>query len=987
MKEPISLNDRAPKDGMTAETWLPECLKRPCGSQGVLIVGVGGTGLEVLRLFERKLKETAYRDEASANIVSIVFDKDISGVMGDDCITGISLNTRGSWKHVREVVGSDAWEDVFAENNDMYTLDNGAINTRREGYMAFLYAMGICERRAAVDRILERICPCGIYGIDGGGIRLYIVASAAGNVGSGACTALALYIKRRMKEMYGERMPLESYAIVALPDVHETVVPCGEELRPKRANAYAFFRELSAMQNAAYGKADGASIHLGHRGSGGVGVLFDTQDPMFCTPDMAPFDRVFLQGKTEATSIFAHYEMMANTLYTLACTEAGREAQSRISAHQCRFIGPGKAYPFFTAIGSAGIEYPISEMLDHFAWRSVEEEWNAGWFFLHEQVEETLSRRVESHEGTGKEERISGEAYASAFLDAYHRAKGMPAAQSFMETLRENTVVAVEDANGRLLEINSLERYWLRLTDALRRMLPDEESYSPMCFDADLKEPSLFASRAQRESASGLICHAAMDANERLCGYYAATTQRIRSAHALSSKLLPTGKDAFSRREDPFSFVNQVLMLRGAPIHPVAALLQLCGLRLRVSAMCAELGDSEALYPDVGEAKLPTARLSCPEDPYELAREGGADPIKATRKSAYFSLGGKRFFEILTEEGKRLYRNKRTNYKNDLALLLLDAQKLLRDLGAHARDAFVLHALRGLVKPLDALILSYRAVFSAMAEAKDTLASEVLLAERAKSEARDGVSYYVGASRDVRRLHYERLTQELSQFCDVGCLEVGGEVFRAACDVMDRGSERVWRHRVLPILYFMQRERRALFHRFTDHEVLLRRKNVLEVIAEEASEGGAGDALLQCLRAADAMAKPMPSLKMEGCKELRFMIVPPAVETYFRDNAERFGARAADGLRVSADAWFPDGVVVRSENIPDNTVQLLRLSVPMTACELDEANENTPDGCYAEYLRVIEMANKHGREDLIPHLGRGWHLAGRLPYVVRTFEP
>ena len=116
------------------------------------------------------------------------------------------------------------------------------------------------------------------------------------------------------------------------------------------------------------------------------------------------------------------------------------------------------------------------------------------------------------------------------------------------------------------------------------------------------------------------------------------------------------------------------------------------------------------------------------------------------------------------------------------------------------------------------------------------------------------------------------------------------------------------------------------------------------------------------------------------------MIVPPAVETYFRDNAERFGARTADGLRVSADAWFPDGVVVRSENIPDNTVQLLRLSVPMTACELDEANENTPDGCYGEYMRIVKTAIANASEDLIPHLGRGWHLADRLPYVAKDFK-
>lgn len=124
------------------------------------------------------------------------------------------------------------------------------------------------------------------------------------------------------------------------------------------------------------------------------------------------------------------------------------------------------------------------------------------------------------------------------------------------------------------------------------------------------------------------------------------------------------------------------------------------------------------------------------------------------------------------------------------------------------------------------------------------------------------------------------------------------------------------------------------------------------------------------------------------------MVVPTAFAHSLRDDPQRFGVRmsenlpgAVDSLYEVADTWFPDGVIVRVEDIPENTVQILRLSAPFGAGELDAVSENTPDGCYAEYLRVIEMANKYGREDLIPHLGRGWHLAGRLPYVVRTFEP
>ena len=987
---PASDNESADSSPYSAEVYFPEraaCSSRATYREAALIIGVGGTGTAVIRRFEKTLKDTAYRDNGNVNIVSLVFDKGLGDIAGDAHIAGVSLGLRNSWKHVREMVGDDVWSDVFASASDLY-LDNSEINTRREAYMAFLNAMGFWEQRRAVTRILEDLR------LEGDAkICVYVVASTAGNVGSGVSVPIALYVKKLIKSMYGESVHVETNAVVTLPNVHETGALIGETICSKRANAYAFFRELSAIQEAAYGRAGETNIRIGHRESE-VGVLFDTQDPMFWTPVMMPFDYVHVLGrKTENASVSSHYEMLANALYTLVCTDVAGDALSLLSKRAAVWV-PEKGLPFFTALGCVEIEHPVCEMLDYFAWRATEDMLGAGWFFLHERVEEEIAARVEHAKEQRKCYLVSTEAYARMFSDAYRRESSGFAARPMMEKIRDDLCVTREE-DGRLACINTFASYWTELIYRLERTIPDEAAYIDALPDLNnVKKPSLFASRAERAETAAAVYRAAEDAARQIHAYYTDTLKCMRSAKTFVHEILPMTEDALAH-DGAFSFVAGVLQKDGVPIHPVSAFLQLCELRLQI---VEELKKNAAhgwgaVFSAEDVERIPSDFLECMTNQYEIVASAGEKLLKKANKSAYFSRGSTRFATLLTKEGKEWYQGVKTNCAADLDTILFDAHNLLHRLAVRARSGFVALVLQELLTSLDALIESYRRVFSTMAEAKQSVSREVMIAEKNKAVARGSACYYVGASRDERRRRYESMLEEVPLFYLTGHSAVGTEVFRTACGQVMRGSEGVSVSDVMPIFAFMQRECREMFS-ISDFGILLRRKSVFDAIKDETDGRDTAEALLRYMRTADATAEPAISPKKRGMRELRFMVVPTAFAHSLRDDPQRFGVRmsenlpgAVDSLYEVADTWFPDGVIVRVEDIPENTVQILRLSAPFGAGELDAVSENTPDGCYAEYLRVIEMANKYGSEDLIPHLGRGWHLAGRLPYVVRTFEP
>lgn len=281
--------------------------------KNILVLGVGGTGDAVVRSFEKRLRKTEYREKTGANIVSIVFDTAFPREKAYP-VTEFSLDVGMRWERVRDYLGREVWGDAQAYDPMPF---EGAVFTRREAYMAFLFVMMDDGTRETLDRALSRLCPD-----ETGTVWVYLAASLAGSIGSGASLPLALYIKGRLRALFPFAR-IEACAFLMLPEVYD---PRGENEQTSYgrfySNAYAFFRELSAIEDAALeGKISGLCI--GHKDTA-VGVLFDAADARFHTPDARPFDRVCLKGRSSpCATIASHYEAMANEIYMLACTSMG----------------------------------------------------------------------------------------------------------------------------------------------------------------------------------------------------------------------------------------------------------------------------------------------------------------------------------------------------------------------------------------------------------------------------------------------------------------------------------------------------------------------------------------------------------------------------------------------------------------------------------------------------------------------------------------
>ena len=282
--------------------------------KSVLVLGVGGTGVATVQFLEKRLEKTAYRERVDAEIVTAVLDTGFPSDASLDA-TAISLRVGMPWERVRDYLGREVWGDAQAYDPMPF---EGAVFTRHEAYMAFLLAMQRDEKREALDCVLSQLSPD-----ESGGLRVFFAASLAGSIGSGVVLPLALYVKGRLRAIFPSAR-VETCAFLTLPEVHDPRGSMEETDRPVfYANAYAFFRELSALECAATaGKISGLCI--GHKDTA-VGVLFDAVDTRFHTPDARPFDRVCLKGRTSSTATIAsHYEAMANEIYMLACTGVGR---------------------------------------------------------------------------------------------------------------------------------------------------------------------------------------------------------------------------------------------------------------------------------------------------------------------------------------------------------------------------------------------------------------------------------------------------------------------------------------------------------------------------------------------------------------------------------------------------------------------------------------------------------------------------------------
>ena len=165
------------------------------------------------------------------------------------------------------------------------------------------------------------------------------------------------------------------YAMIALPDIF-----AGQQTKDNKikvyANAYAILRELNAINLVARDYNSGRTARkqspikfkIGHENEPNVGLLFDASNKQFWTPEAAPFNQIFLLDRIPGVkSIKAHNIVLANSLYTLLCTEIGNKFDSEVSNHELLRSQNNGSNAIYAGISTSQINFPIESILDYLA--------------------------------------------------------------------------------------------------------------------------------------------------------------------------------------------------------------------------------------------------------------------------------------------------------------------------------------------------------------------------------------------------------------------------------------------------------------------------------------------------------------------------------------------------------------------------------------------------------------------------------------------
>ena len=968
--------------------------------KSVLILGVGGTGSRAANMLQKKINKMGKQHDV--NIVSIVLDTNAADEKNIDAATIVSLSDNVTVKTVKERLGESVWGDFFPSDSifDSNNISIGAGQWRKQSYLAFLNAMN-GRQRNILEQAIEKLADKTNPSID---IDIYTVASLAGGTGSGSFIPLTLYVKKLIREKFGEKTTIHARALLACPDIYE-----GKQSGDRTnitsiyANAYAILRELNAINQVVYGlnKADYDSgknetasagrtpvrFCLGTKDSP-VGVLFDSQDPAYWTPEAAPFERVCMMEKiVNVSSIIAHDEALANTLYSLICTKAGGELDSIWSNEEKKRANETGHNCMFAGIGSSEIHYPIDEMLEYFAWRKTQDDAEGAWLVLHNATETQIADKRQKAKDMRKEYHLTVKDYAKLFTDAKDAEERTPTC-NVTEMLRDAVNPTVE-RDGKFVSVDILGDYWKETkTELLSLALDNKEELDEIDTMTPVPAAGLFAGKSDREAKAGQVLDMAGEIYEQLNKYYKKAVDDITSRlNSVADAILPMDpkKDPHANRK--LSFVENVLIKDGFYIHPVAAMLQLCYFRLLLENEEAALRQKD--WKDVGAYEIG----DIPHEYLDMCDEIDTLGLgNRAAKSVYLKAetDAARFSALLDPAAQEAYKAQKTDYSVDSEALIKDGDHLLTALKTNAGEMILRRTITTLKSRIDAMIESYRSFFSRFAEQKDRLKDKVKRAEEDKAKGADTSCVYVGASIEQRRRHYELMMEDSMADEREGISTAGAGVFEIAYKMScaKKGAVEDEERVDATAVFDTMKESNLKQISKSDYCVALRARNVFEVIAAE-NRGNEYDAAKTAILTAFEMAKPALQVKSGGMHKTQGVVLAPKkVEDYLQKNIDRFGiapsAACTDDL---VTRFCPESFVRIEDTVPENTIFICRALMSVNSVDIVKVNEKSgEDGYYKRYLEAVKIGEEQKNDSMFPHLGFNWHKRGYLPYINPELE-
>lgn len=335
--------------GLEPESPFDEAQLGQISFRPTVIVGIGGTGLRVVRKLKKRIRRF-FKEDGRSIFQFLVFDTDheeqrederldsgefvyLGNIDGNGIIANLSIHD-----YIRPW-----WPEGYAPG----FISTGAKAVRCVGRLALFHYIDEIVPRIE-DAIRRAIDVDAAMGVEAQSAKIYIIASLCGGTGSGMFIDMA-YITR---DLFMQRVPA-AYVTGALvmPDAFEPLFTALSTTNRARANTYAALKELDHFTyhrhfKVRYSNAYEINLPLGHR----------------------PFDICYLLGATNENGqhvgdIEGLAEMIAEEIFLEIASPLRRQQASdfdNISELEEVSMGKAMAYSSFAV---ASLAYPVGRIV------------------------------------------------------------------------------------------------------------------------------------------------------------------------------------------------------------------------------------------------------------------------------------------------------------------------------------------------------------------------------------------------------------------------------------------------------------------------------------------------------------------------------------------------------------------------------------------------------------------------------------------------
>jgi len=344
-----------------------------------LYIGVGGTGIQVLRRLKRKLLDTGWADVDGKTTVGhefVYIDADNASFSEEDD----ALNIAEVMERETILIGKEEISSVIKNRRNLdylnYRFPIGELSDKHlsnlrdgtgagqiRGVGAFAYTISYMNsvKSKLSDAITELKNPARIAkAIDllksatrGTFIRVYVVGSLAGGTGSGCFLDVAMEIKSSL----GEDCRL--IGVFTLPEGYHRIMK-DSPVNQKRiyANTYAALKELSYAQGKIGNFKRNEFLDYDYGSTGGK-ISLPPSDKLFHVVNL--FDVNRKEGYESLPNLESLYSMISSTIYQSVATPFGaKEDTEAVNAN-----------PMISASATAELVFPVDRIIRYCRLRSM----------------------------------------------------------------------------------------------------------------------------------------------------------------------------------------------------------------------------------------------------------------------------------------------------------------------------------------------------------------------------------------------------------------------------------------------------------------------------------------------------------------------------------------------------------------------------------------------------------------------------------------